>query len=70
MDAWLPRLCARPSTIPPTSVPHSEPRPPMTTASKANSRIPAPAVGENDVRAPRKNPASAMAAKAMAMATP
>ena len=42
----------------------------MTTASKANSRIPAPAVGENEVPAPRKNPASAIAAKAMAMATP
>ena len=30
-----PKLCATPSTMPPISVPQSEPMPPITTASKA-----------------------------------
>src|SRR5207244_4604298 len=34
-SSCAPTVCATPITIPPTSVPQSEPSPPMTTASKA-----------------------------------
>ena len=38
-----PTFCATPSTMPPTSVPHSEPAPPITAASKAKISCGAPA---------------------------
>ena len=67
---WLPRFWATPSTTPPSNVPHSEPSPPITTASNANSSSSPPVEGENGVRAPLKNPASATAPKAIAIAKP
>ena len=47
---WLPINWATPSVMPPASVPHSEPSPPMTTASKAKMRFSGPLNGENDPR--------------------
>src|SRR5581483_7744909 len=47
-----PTACATPSTIPPPSVPQSEPMPPMTTASKAYRSCAAPALGSNEDRIP------------------
>jgi hypothetical protein len=43
-------------------------QPPMTTASKPNSRIDGPSAGPNVWRIPMNTPASATVAKAMAMA--
>src|SRR5439155_20068393 len=37
-EICAPTPCATPRTIPPTSVPHREPRPPMITASNAKIR--------------------------------
>ena len=46
-----PIVWATPSTMPPASVPHSDPRPPMTTASNANrSRVEPLAAGERRVQ--------------------
>ena len=51
------RVCATPSTMPPASVPHSEPRPPMTTASNAKISCVGPLDGiERRVASPRKTP--------------
>src|SRR5271169_841715 len=35
MLIWAPICCATPSTMPPSRVPHSEPSPPITTATNA-----------------------------------
>src|SRR6185312_7687602 len=42
-DTFAPKVCASASTIPPISVPHTEPAPPITAASKAKSNCDAPA---------------------------
>ena len=68
IHCWLATFCTTPRTMPPANVPHSEPIPPMTTASKANSSRNPPDVGENVVREPSKKPASATAPKAIDIA--
>src|SRR5581483_5557506 len=79
-NRWPPRtpqpgeICALtvwaiPSATPPTSVPQSEPRPPMITASKANRSRVGPVVGAKLVRTPRKIPAIATVASEIAIAT-
>ena len=67
---WSPRTWAMPSTIPPTSVPQSEPRPPMMTASYAKISRRGPALGLKVVRMPMKTPPMATMARAKAMAMP
>src|SRR5690606_30852913 len=59
-----------PSTMPPSSVPQSEPRPPITTASNAKISRDGPVAGSKDERIANISPASATVAKAMAVATP
>ena len=54
-----------PSSMPPSSVPHSEPRPPMITASNAKIRVSAPSVGYTPVVTAFRVPASAAAAIAI-----
>ena len=44
-DSAAPNACAMPSTMPPSSVPHRLPSPPMITASKAKIRRIGPAAG-------------------------
>ena len=58
-ESFAPTVCATPSMTPPTSVPHSEPSPPMITASKAKSSRSGPLLNVNVVRMPRKIPATA-----------
>src|SRR5439155_16228724 len=65
-----PTACATPRMMPPTSVPQSEPTPPMMTASKAKIRRDGPALGSNDDELPSARPASATVANAMAAAIP
>src|SRR4029079_2298925 len=68
---WAPICWTTPSNIPPTSVPHGEPRPPMTTASKANSSSwSVPIVGSNEEYMPNASPASATLPNAIAPAMP
>src|SRR5207245_17880 len=67
---WAPTACATPRMMPPTSVPQSEPTPPMMTASKAKISREGPALGSNDDELPSARPASATVAKAMAAAIP
>ncbi len=54
-----------PSSMPPSSVPHSEPRPPMMTASNAKISVSAPSVGYTPVVTAFSVPASAAAAMAI-----
>src|SRR5208282_1364409 len=61
--------CARPSTIPPISVPHSDPMPPITTASKAKMSCIGPEYGSKVARMASIVPASATVATAIAAAT-
>ncbi len=71
MLIWAPICWATPSTTPPSSVPHSEPSPPMTTAANANSRIVSvPVVGANCEYMPYAMPASATVPNAIAAAMP
>src|ERR1700680_992184 len=55
---WIcaPSVCATPRAIPPTSVPQSEPIPPITTASKAKISWIGPLKGSNTDRIARKSP--------------
>ena len=69
-DSLAPTVCAIPSTAPPTSVPHSEPSPPMMTASKAKSSRSGPLLNVNVVRMPRNTPATATMPRDSAIATP
>src|SRR5690606_7409427 len=64
-----PSVCATPSTMPPASVPQSEPRPPMITASKPKMRRPGPLAGSKLVRTARKMPAMATTPAETAMAS-
>src|SRR6266446_3733227 len=65
-----PIVWATPRIMPPARVPHSDPSPPMMTASKANSSRSGPLLGPKVVRMPRKTPATPTMARARAMATP
>src|SRR5207302_2967182 len=67
---WAPTAWATPRMMPPTSVPQSEPTPPMMTASKAKIRRDGPALGSNDDELPSARPASATVANAIAAAIP
>ena len=68
-DSAAPTAWAMPSTMPPISVPHMLPRPPMITASKARiSRI-GPAAGSKFVRIANSTPAIAVKIIAMPSAT-
>ena len=53
-----PTVCATPRTMPPTSVPHSEPSPPMITASNAKMSWVGPLVGSKQEWMARNAPAS------------
>src|SRR5262249_44639312 len=55
-----PIACDTPRMMPPTSVPHMLPRPPMMTASKPNIRRAGPIAGSKLVRTAMKTPATAM----------
>ena len=68
-DSLAPTVCATPSMAPPTSVPHSEPSPPMITASKAKSSRSGPLPNAKVVRMPRKMPAMATMPSDSAMAS-
>src|SRR5262249_7214172 len=61
--------CDTPRMMPPTSVPHMLPRPPMMTASKPKIRRAGPIAGSKLVRTARKTPATAMTASDSAMAS-
>src|ERR1043165_4214347 len=65
---WAPTVCATPSTMPPSKVPHSEPKPPMTTASNAKISWVGPLAGSKVERMARKAPARAAVATAIAVA--
>ena len=56
--------------MPPAIVPHSDPRPPITTASNANSRCDGPSDGLKDDRIANMRPARATVPNAMAVAMP
>ena len=65
---FAPMVWATPSTMPPRSVPHSEPMPPMTTASKAKISWVGPLAGSNVDRVARKRPAIVAVPTAIAVA--
>src|SRR4029077_4450643 len=69
-DSLAPTVCATPSTAPPTSVPQSEPSPPMITASNAKSSRSGPLAKVKVVRMPRNTPATATMPRESAMARP
>ena len=54
--------------MPPNSVPHSDPMPPITTASNAKMSWVGPLTGSNTERMPRKRPPRAAIATAIAVA--
>ena len=64
-----PITCATPSTMPPSSVPHAEPNPPITTASKAKISCVGPVEGSKVERIARNMPPSAAVATAIAVAS-
>src|SRR5262249_7796262 len=69
-DSFAPTVCATPRITPPTSVPQSEPSPPMMTASNAKSSRSGPLANVNVVRTPSTIPATATIASESAIASP
>src|SRR5262245_22206779 len=65
---WAPIACATPRMMPPTSVPHILPRPPMITASKPKIRRAGPIDGSKLVLIASNTPATATTASESAMA--
>src|SRR5215475_10010760 len=64
-----PIACDAPRMMPPASVPHMLPRPPMMTASKPKISRAGPIAGSKLVRTAMKTPATAMTASESAMAS-
>ena len=64
-----PIACDTPRMMPPASVPHMLPSPPMITASKPKIRRAGPIAGSKLVRTARKTPATATTASDSAIAS-
>src|SRR5206468_5637528 len=69
-ESLAPIVWATPRITPPARVPHSDPSPPMMTASNANSSRSGPLLGTKVVRIPRNTPATATMPSAIAIASP